>query len=147
MRKKQAAVSHSSAESETKQLDVGLRMEGVPADQLWDSLLETFAFSDAGRDPQRPSGERHSHSIEHMSRVVVDHVQCNIPQSSCPAMLFMFENSEADISVIIQGGSPNFRHTCHASTMFTWIGYLSEPTLTVLFAFGTCAPNNEWLIC
>ena len=76
-----------------------------------DGLLETFPFSDAGGDPQRPSGVRHPQFIEHMSCDMVDHVQCKKnAKSSCPARLFIFENNEAVFRVIIQGHSPKLTH-------------------------------------
>ena len=44
MCKKQTSVSHSSTESEIISLDAGLRLDGIPALDLWDlivSVLET----------------------------------------------------------------------------------------------------------
>ena len=40
MHKKQTSVSHSSTEAEVISLDVGLRMDGVPAFDLWDLVVE-----------------------------------------------------------------------------------------------------------
>ena len=40
MCKKQTAVSHSSAESEVKSFDAGLRIDGITALDLWDLVLE-----------------------------------------------------------------------------------------------------------
>ena len=39
MCKKQTAVSHSSAESEIISLDTGLRLDGLPALELWDLIV------------------------------------------------------------------------------------------------------------
>ena len=39
MCKKQTAVSHSSTESEIFSLDVGLRLDGIPALDLWDLIV------------------------------------------------------------------------------------------------------------
>ena len=39
MCKKQTAVSHSSTESEIISLDTGLRLDGVPALELWDLIV------------------------------------------------------------------------------------------------------------
>ena len=38
MCKKQTAVSHSSTESEIISLDSGLRLDGIPALELWDLI-------------------------------------------------------------------------------------------------------------
>ena len=42
MCKKQTSVSHSSTESETISLDVGLRMHGLPALDQWDIAIEVL---------------------------------------------------------------------------------------------------------
>ena len=44
MCKKQASVSQSSTESEIISLDAGLRMDGIPALTVWDSVIEVFHF-------------------------------------------------------------------------------------------------------
>ena len=45
MCKKQTAVSHSSTEVEIISLDAGLRMDGIPALDLWGSVIEVFHCS------------------------------------------------------------------------------------------------------
>ena len=40
--KKQIAISHSSTESEIISLDTGLRLDGLPALELWDLLVSVF---------------------------------------------------------------------------------------------------------
>ena len=87
MCKKQTVVSpHSTSESEIISLDARLRMQGIPALQLWDGVLETCARSDAKGNLTRSCGNRHplSHSIDHLSLDMVDHYPNNIPQSSFP---------------------------------------------------------------
>ena len=42
MCKKQTAVSHSSTESEIISLDIGLRLDGLPALELWDLIVSVF---------------------------------------------------------------------------------------------------------
>ena len=44
MCKKQTAVSHSSTESEIISLDTGLRLDGLPALELWDLIVSVFGF-------------------------------------------------------------------------------------------------------
>ena len=48
--KKQTLVSHSSTEAEVISLDASLRMDGIPALDLWDSVIEVFHSS-----PNRPT--------------------------------------------------------------------------------------------
>ena len=42
MGEKQISVSHSSTEVELLSLDAGLRMDGIPALDLWDLVIEVF---------------------------------------------------------------------------------------------------------
>ena len=44
MCKKQNAVSHSSTESEIISLDTGLRLDGLPALELWDLIVSVFGI-------------------------------------------------------------------------------------------------------
>ena len=45
MCKKQASVSQNSTEAEIISLDAGLRMDGIPALDLWDVVIEVFHSS------------------------------------------------------------------------------------------------------
>ena len=108
MRTKQTAVSRSSAESELMHVDVGSRMDGIPAGQLWDGLLETFPLSDDGRDPPKWRASISFHlSTCHVIWLTTFNVKF---QSSSPARLFIFEKNEAVIRFIIQGRSPKLTH-------------------------------------
>ena len=65
MCKKQTSVSHSSTESETISLDAGLRMDGIPALDLWDLIVAVFHGNthqnDQVRgDPKNLQSERNS---------------------------------------------------------------------------------------
>ena len=45
MCKKQTSVSHSSTEAEVIALNAGLRMDGIPAVDLWDLVIEVIQSS------------------------------------------------------------------------------------------------------
>ena len=64
MCKKQTAVSHSSTESEIISLDTGLRLDSLPALELWDLIVSVFGnishFSD--RTGQPVNGKNKSHN-------------------------------------------------------------------------------------
>ena len=45
MCKKQTSVSHSSTESGIMSLDAGLRLDGIPALDLWDLVIEVLHSS------------------------------------------------------------------------------------------------------
>ena len=46
MCKKQTSVSHSPTESEVLSLDAGLRMDGIPAHDFWDMVVEVLYSSE-----------------------------------------------------------------------------------------------------
>ena len=50
MCKKQTSVSHSSIESEIFSLDAGLRLDGIPALELWDLFLSVFGNTTQNHD-------------------------------------------------------------------------------------------------
>ena len=60
MCKKQTSVSHSSSEAEVISLDAGLRMDGIPALDLWDLVIEVFHSStnqiNKTKDVREPRG-------------------------------------------------------------------------------------------
>ena len=64
MCKNQTAVSHSSVESEIISLDAGLRMDSLPALQLWECVLETLSSKSAkgNLESQKRHGVIPSHS-------------------------------------------------------------------------------------
>ena len=53
MCKKQTAVSHSSTETEIISLDAGLRLDGLPALELWD-LIVAVLHGNTYQTPERP---------------------------------------------------------------------------------------------
>ena len=52
MCKKRTSVSHSSTESEIISLDAGLRLDGIPALDLWDLIV--LVFGNTIQTPERP---------------------------------------------------------------------------------------------
>ena len=77
-----------------------------------------------------------------MSLDVVDRIPSNIPDSSFPAKLDIFEHNEAVIRVMVIGRSSHLG-TCHELTVLTWLWYLCESICTVLFPFDMWAPQNS----
>ena len=49
MWKKQTSVSHSSTESEIISLDAGLRLDGIPTNDLWDLIVAVFGNTNQNR--------------------------------------------------------------------------------------------------
>ena len=62
MCKKQTAVSHSSTESEIISLDTGLRLDGLPALELWDLIVSVFGnVSRVSDGSGQPDNDVHKH--------------------------------------------------------------------------------------
>ena len=99
MCKKQTAVSHSSTESEIISWDTGLRLDGLPALQLWDLIVSVFG------------------SVSN-----IDYVSSNVQSSRQEALLYVFEDNEAVIKMIIKGRSPTMRHVSRThSVALDWL--------------------------
>ena len=123
MCKKQTSVSHSSTEAEIISLDAGLRMDGIPALTLWDLVIEVFhsvpnRTDGPKREPWRnPSAvvKPNMHNpipIKHTNVIPtnIDHIPSDTKNSDSSAMLYVFEDNEAVIKMIIKGRSPTMRH-------------------------------------
>ena len=84
MCKKQTAVSHSSTESEIISLDTGLRLDGLPALELWDLIVSVFgSVSHASDRPGQPGSDVKKH---HKSQRRIDMMKdiIQFPQTSDP---------------------------------------------------------------
>ena len=114
MCKKQTAVSHSSTESEIISLETGLRLDGLPAQELWDLIVSVFGsvshVSDKSGQPDNDVNKHHE--SQKRSNVVenIDSVPSNVQSSRQEALLYVFEDNDAVIEMIIKGRSPTMRH-------------------------------------
>ena len=114
MCKKQTAVSHSSTESEIISLDTGLRLDGLPALELWDLIVSVLGnisrVSDGSGQPESDVHKRHKpHNKIDVTRDI-DAVPSNVQAARQEALLYVFEDNEAVIKMIIKGRSPTMRH-------------------------------------
>ena len=121
---KQTSVSHSSTEAEIISLGAGLRLDRLPALELWDLIVSVFGSVTQTSDrTERPVvNKREACSPPHTihkrkpSRKVikkldnVDILPSNVQSSHQEALLFVFEDNEAVIKMIISGRSPTLRH-------------------------------------
>ena len=64
MCKKQASVSHWSTESEIISFDAGLRLDGSPALNLWDVVIEVLRSSNSTKPPTNPAAGNCSRKTE-----------------------------------------------------------------------------------
>ena len=114
MCKKQTAVSHSSTESEIISLDTGLRLDGLPALELWDLIVSVIGNVSrvSDRSGQTDNDVHKHHKSQKRINVMgnIDSVPSNVQSSRQEALLFAFEDNEAVIKMIIKGRSPTMRH-------------------------------------
>ena len=111
MCKKQTAVSHSSTESEIISLDTGLRLDGLLALELWDLIVSVFGNIShvSDRTGQPVNGKNKSYNkIDVMHDI--DSVPSNVQSASREALLYVFEDNEAVIKMIMKGRSQTMRH-------------------------------------
>ena len=108
MCKKQTSVSHSSTESEIISLDTGLRLDGLPALELWDLVVSVRGnMTQTTERPERPD------IIDKSQRSQGNNIECvpsNVQSSHQEDLLYVFEDNEAVIKMIIKSRSPTMRH-------------------------------------
>ena len=103
----------------------GLGMDGIPALDLWDLVIEVFHSSpnqtnktkDVRESRRNLSAIPQSHKRKQMSTTNsnldltnIDHVPSSGTRSGSNVMLYVFEDNEAVIKMIIKGRSPSMRH-------------------------------------
>ena len=114
MCKKQTAVSHSSSESEIISLDTGLRLDGLPALEFWDVIVSVLGNVSRVSDRSvKPESDDHKHHKSHNKIDVmkdIDLVPSNVQTANYEALLYVFEDNEAVIKMIIKRRSPTMRH-------------------------------------
>ena len=114
MCKKQTSVSHSSTESEIISLDTGLRPDGLPALELWDLIVSVLGnVSRVSDNSGKPESDAHKRQKSHHKIDVVkdiDLVPSNVQSANREALLYVFEDNEAVIKMIMKGRSPTMRH-------------------------------------
>ena len=114
MCKKQTSVSHSSTESEIISLDAGLGMDGIPAVDLWDLIVtvlrgNTYRNDQVRRDPYKsPTRKKIPGKNNDLNNV--DCISSNVNFSRKEVLLYIFEDNEAVIKMIIKGRSLTLRH-------------------------------------
>ena len=116
MCKKQTSVSHSSTESEIISLDAGLRSDGIPALDLWDLIVSVLGNTiqtpeRLGRPVVTDKNQRSQEMTNVFNRI--DCVPSNVQSSHQEALLYVFEDNEAVIKMIIN-------ETCFQNA-FDWL--------------------------
>ena len=111
MCKKQTAVSHSSTESEIISLDTGLRLDGLPALELWDLIVSVLGnVSRVSDRSEQPECDIHKSHKSHKKIDVMKDIDANVQSARQEALLYVFEDNEAVVKMIIKRRSPTMRH-------------------------------------
>ena len=104
---------HSSTESEIISLDTGLRLDGVPALELWDLTVSVLGnvsrVSDGSGKLDNDVQKRHKSQKKIDVMKDIDSVPSSVQSSRQEALLYVFEDNEAVIKMIIKGKSPTMR--------------------------------------
>ena len=126
-------VSHCSTEPEIISLDAGLRMDGLLALDLLDLVMEVLRTTQGVPKPSQASfwkpvaSSKSTTKINHvLTRNVdlsnVDQVRANVHLSGKWSRLYIFEDNEAVIKMIIKGRSPTMRHVSRThSVALDWL--------------------------
>ena len=116
MCKKQTSVSHSSTESEIISLDTGLRLDGLPALELWDLIVSVLGnvsrVSDRSGKLESDDHKRHKSPKKINVMEDIDSVPSNVQSARPEALLYVFEDNEAVIKMIIKGRSRQNSQSC-----------------------------------
>ena len=107
MCKKQTSVSHSSTESEMISLDAGLRMDGLPAVDLWDIVIEVLRSTNITVQPKHTSIQETGATLHSKTKTPnvkrrqkvdqlsnVDYAPSNTHSSQNKSQLSIFEDND-----------------------------------------------------
>ena len=132
MGKKQTSVSHSSRIRDIS-LDAGFRMDGLPALDLWDLVIEVLGTTHRIPKSTQPcmletdAKIQNTLTDQNVDLSNVDQVPSNAHLSEKESQLYIFEDDEAVIKMIIKGRSPTMGHVSRThrvaldlSTESTW---------------------------
>ena len=89
-------------------------MDGLPSPELWDPIVSVFGNVSRVSDRSgQPDNDVHKRQKSHSKIDVmedIDSVPSNIQSARQEALLFVFEDNETVIKMIIKGRSPTMRH-------------------------------------
>ena len=109
MCKKQTSVSYTSTESEIIFLDTGLRLDLLPALELWDLIVSVLGnssrISDRSVNPESDDHKHHKSQNKINLMKDIDSVLSNVQSARQEASVYVFEDNEAVIKIIIKGRS------------------------------------------
>ena len=91
MCKKRTSISHNSTESEIIYLDTGLRLDGLPALELWDPIVSVFGIiSHASNGTVQPVNGKHKSCNKIDVVHDIDSVPSNVQSASRETLWYLF---------------------------------------------------------
>ena len=139
--KKETSVSHGSTESEIISLDARLRMDGLPALDLWNIVMEVLRSTKGNANSNVPSlRETGAKTTKNVDLSNIDQVLVNADSSHGVSSLHIFEDNEAVIKMIINGRRTTMRHISRThrvalDSLFDRIN--SDPKIQIKYADTT----------
>ena len=107
-------MSHSSTESEIISLDTGLRFRWFARSGIMGSICfcswNVSRVSDRSGQPDDDVHKRHKSQKKIDVMEDIDSVPSNVQSARQEALLYVFEDNEAEIKMIIKGRCPTMRH-------------------------------------
>ena len=95
-------------------MDAGLRLDGLPALELWGLIVSVLGnisrISDGSRQPDSDDHKRHNPHKKIDVMKDIDSVPSNVKSANQEALLYVFEDNEAVIKMIMKCRSPTMRH-------------------------------------
>ena len=95
-------------------MDTGLRLDGLPALELCHLIVSVLGnasrVSDRSGEPDNDVHKRHKSQKKIDVIQDIDSVPSNVQSARQEALLYVFEDNEAVIKMIIKGRSPTMRH-------------------------------------
>ena len=103
MQEANISISQFSPESEIISLDAGFRLDGIPAFDLWDMVMEVLRSPNSTKAPIEPvsryrceTGDRDAQQLSQLNFVLA-----NAHSFQGESQLYIFEDNEAVINMII----------------------------------------------
>ena len=107
--KKQGAVSHSSTEAEIIGLDTMMRLEGIPALNLWSQVISTISgekLTSRKAEPKESAYERY----DRISLEYADYVPPSMPELEANTKCVFVQDNDAVIKMVIKARAPMLKH-------------------------------------
>ena len=129
-------------------------MDGIHALTLWDLVIEVF--HSLPNQINKSKGLKSQGNLSHNTKLQmenqnptkhinldlndIDHVTSNVRSSNIGSMLYVLEDNEAVIKMIIKGRSPTMRHLSRTHSV-ALDGLFARIYLDPKFKSGTSTPN------